>query len=186
MQTDFDEVTLLEMGKHAEKDLQLTAFAEKLKNGESVGIISEAGNPCIADPGNVFVQKAHELKAEVVPLIGPSSILLALISSGLNGQSFTFHGYLPKDKAARLGKLKNIERDAIQSGYAQIFMETPFRNMPLIEDVFNHCSPSLTFCIASNLMMPNQKITSKSIELWKRHDAPNIHKVPAVFVLGKA
>ncbi len=186
VKTDFEEVTLLEMGKHADQYQALADFERILKTGASVGIVSEAGNPCIADPGNKFVEKAHAIKAHVVPLVGPSSILMALIGSGLNGQSFTFHGYLPKDKGARLGKLKQIEKDAITTGYAQIFMETPFKNNALIIDVLENCSSALTFCMASNIQYQEQKITAKTIAKWKAHTLPNLHKVPAVFVLGKS
>ncbi len=160
------------------KDLR--EFVEKYKD-KIIGVMSEAGCPGIADPGAEVVQIAHQLNIQVKPLVGPSSILLALIASGKNGQNFTFNGYLPKDRSDRIKTLKSLERLS-RNGITQVFMETPFRNNHLIEDILVHCDNSLTLCIASNITLANEKIKTKTIRDWKKQ-TPDYHKDYCIFVL---
>ena len=146
-----------------------------------IGVMSEAGCPGIADPGADVVALAHKMKIEVFPLVGPSSILLALIGSGKNGQNFTFNGYLPKERGERIKTLKNLERLS-RSGITQIFMETPFRNNHLIEDLLIHCDNNIELCIASNITLANQKIRTSTINDWKK-SKPDYHKDFCIFVM---
>jgi 16S rRNA (cytidine1402-2'-O)-methyltransferase len=155
-----------------------------LKSGESVGILSEAGCPGIADPGSVLVALAHEHGIRVSPLVGPSSILLTLIGSGFNGQQFAFHGYLPKDQKERVRKLKDLEAKVRRTGETQLFMDTPFRNMHVLEDLLNELSDDTLLCIASNLTLPDEQIRTRTVVDWREH-AYDISKIPAMFALGK-
>ncbi|MBW8360949.1 MAG: SAM-dependent methyltransferase [Kaistella sp.] len=156
-----------------------------MKKGQDFGLLSEAGLPCIADPGNLMVKWAHENNIKVIPVNGPSSIILALISSGFNGQEFTFHGYLPIDRAERKTKIQWLESQVQKTGYSQIFMETPYRNNPLFEDLCKFLSLQTKLCIAANINNPQEEyIKTMSIKEWQKAK-PNLHKIPAVFVLGK-
>ncbi len=151
------------------------------EKGKTIGVMSEAGCPGIADPGELVVKHAHKLKLKVKPLVGPSSILLALISSGKNGQNFTFNGYLPKERLERIKKIKQLESNA-RRGVTQLFMETPFRNNHLLEDVLENVDNTMTLCIASNITAGNEIIKTKTISDWKKH-VPNLNKKPTIFVL---
>ncbi|MCC2589881.1 SAM-dependent methyltransferase [Chryseobacterium sp. MFBS3-17] len=156
-----------------------------MKDGHDFGLLSEAGLPCIADPGNIMVKWCHENQIQVVPVNGPSSIILALISSGFNGQQFTFHGYLPIDKSEKKKKIQQLENAVQQSGYSQIFMETPYRNNQLVEDLMKFLNPSTSLCIAANINDPDREfIRTRSMKDWQK-EKPELHKIPAVFVLGK-
>jgi len=159
---------------------ELSQFIYQHKD-KTIGVMSEAGCPGIADPGADVVEIAHELQLAVKPLVGPSSILLALIASGKNGQNFTFNGYLPKDRSDRIKTLKNLERLS-RSGNTQIFMETPFRNNHMIEDILTHCDNSMKLCIAANITLSNEKIFTKTINDWKK-ESPDYHKDYCIFVL---
>lgn len=160
--------------------------AQKLMlNGQDFGLLSEAGLPCIADPGNIIVNWCHENKINVIPINGPSSIILALISSGFNGQQFSFNGYLPIDKTQKKIKIQNLESQVSKTGYTQIFMETPYRNMQLLEDLCKTLSPNSKLCIAANINHPTDEfIQTRKVKDWTK-GVPNLHKIPAVFVLGK-
>lgn len=162
---------------------EIPGFIISLLNGKSIGLLSEAGNPCIADPGAQVVAIAQENDIKVKPLVGPSSILLALISSGFNGQQFVFHGYLPIEKNLRIKKIKEIEGDAIHKGQTQIFMETPYRNFALLEDILKSCKPSTMLCIACDITGDQEYIKTRSIADWKIKKA-DIHKKPAIFLLS--
>lgn len=151
--------------------------------GKEMGIISEAGCPGIADPGSLAVRIAHENSIPVIPLTGPSSIFLGLMASGLNGQSFSFHGYLPIQKNERIKQIKLLEKSAIKTQQTQIFIETPYRNNQLLDDILKHCHPLTQLCIASNLTAAKEKIITKPIEYWQHHK-PNLHKLPVVFLLN--
>lgn len=152
--------------------------------GDNLGIISEAGCPGIADPGAELIALSHEKGIEVCPLVGPSSILLALIGSGFSGQTFTFHGYLPKERKDRVRKLKDFEGDSRRSGYTHIFMDTPFRNMNVLEDLLNDLADSTMLCIASNLTLHDQRIQTMSVKDW-RENAYDLSKIPVMFLIGK-
>jgi 16S rRNA (cytidine1402-2'-O)-methyltransferase len=150
--------------------------------GIDMGLISEAGCPAVADPGAKVVALAHLKGIEVMPLVGPSSILLALMGSGMDGQRFVFHGYLPKDKSERKRSIKKMEADARSQNQSQIFMETPFRNQQLFDELIQTCQSQTHLCIARGISTSQQKIVTKNISSWSKNK-PNIHKIPVVFVL---
>jgi 16S rRNA (cytidine1402-2'-O)-methyltransferase len=157
-------------------------FLQVLQSGKNIGIISEAGCPGVADPGQVLVQAAQQANITVKPLVGPSSILLALMASGMNGQCFQFHGYLPIDSFERKKKLKELEADSQKRNCTQIFIETPYRNNPLIKDVLESCREETRFCIAVDLTASSESIKTQSIKKWKEK-VPDIHKRLAIFLL---
>ncbi len=171
-------------GKHADKS-DLNLFINPLLNGFDVGLMSEAGCPAVADPGAEIVALAHQKNIEVIPLSGPSSILMALMASGFNGQSFTFHGYLPIDKTDRSRKIKDMEMLALKFSQTQIFMETPFRNNQLLEDVLKTCSPQNRLSIAVNLTAADEFIATKTIAQWRKEKI-DLHKKPVIFTLYKS
>lgn len=163
---------------------ELMGLIRILKAGEDVGIMSEAGCPGIADPGSVLVALAHEHGIRVSPMVGPSSILLTLIGSGFNGQQFAFHGYLPKEQKDRVRKLKDLEAKVRRTGETQLFMDTPFRNMHVLEDLLNELSDDSLLCIASNLTLHEERIQTRTIAEWREH-AYDLAKSPTMFAIGK-
>ena len=167
---------------HKAEQEVIQQFKELLKQGKNIGIISEAGCPGVADPGQLLVAAAHEAGAIIKPLVGPSSILLALMGSGLNGQQFQFVGYLPIDTAERIKSLKELESESKRKNCTQIFIETPYRNNQLIETIIKVCQPSTRLCIAANLTSPSESIHTRSISEWKKK-MPDLHKQPAIFCL---
>ena len=156
----------------------------KLLDNQSVGLMSEAGAPGVADPGSVLVKLAHEKEIPVVPLIGPSSIPLALMGSGLNGQQFTFHGYLPREESRRTQKIRELEKDTLKSGYTHIFMETPHRNSPLFDLLIQKLRPSTKLCIAADITSPDEFIRTNTIKKWKNSLKPDLEKKPALFLMN--
>ncbi len=162
----------------------LPAVIQLLKEGTSIGLLSEAGCPGVADPGSALVNLAHEQNVRVVPFVGPSSILLSLMGSGFNGQSFCFHGYLPRDPKQRQQRMKDLERTVIKSGQTQIFIETPYRNMQLLEDLMNTLQEDTKLCIACELTGANEHIRTKTIKVWQKN-LPDFHKKPCIFLLGR-
>lgn len=158
------------------------AFRDLLEQGKNIGIISEAGCPGIADPGQLLVAAAHESGAMVKPLVGPSSILLALMGSGLNGQQFRFNGYLPIDAAGRIKAIKELEAESKRKNCTQIFIETPYRNNQLLETIVNSCSPSTRLCIAVNLTAGSESIRTWPVSEWKKK-MPDLHKRQVIFCL---
>ena len=164
----------------AERNTYLNSCLE----GVSIGLLSEAGCPAIADPGADIVKLAHQMDIKVVPLVGPSSILLALMGSGMNGQSFTFNGYLPIDKSERKAKLKTLERLSSEHNQAQIFIETPYRNMKMLEDLADTLHPNTNVCVACDLTLPTEYIKTKSASEWK-HNKEDLHKRPSIFIIQK-
>ena len=178
----FETVEFYELNKHTDPT-QVTGFLKPAEGGVDVGLISEAGVPCVADPGSEIVQQAHEKGIRVVPLTGPSSIILALMASGFNGQSFQFHGYLPIDRKERDRKIREIEHEAKQNRQTQIFIETPYRNNPLLEALLSNCSDQSLLCIASMITHETLEfIQTKTIGKWKK-GRPDLHKKPVVFLL---
>ncbi len=163
----------------------LATLMAPLREGEDVGILSEAGCPGVADPGALAVAYAHQHGIPVVPLVGPSSFLLALMASGFSGQSFVFHGYLPINKASRQKAIRQLEKQASQQRQTQIFMETPFRNDSLLRDVLSQCSPSTLVCIAKDITGPNEFIKTQTVQWWRQH-VPALHKVPVVFLFSSS
>jgi 16S rRNA (cytidine1402-2'-O)-methyltransferase len=179
---NFDiEVTIHELDKH-NRSVSYDTLLKNVLDGKSCGVISEAGNPCIADPGNEIVAYAHKRNIAVIPLVGPSSILLALIASGFNGQQFSFHGYLPIQGVERSRKLKQLE-SAAKNGHTQIFMETPFRNQKLLEEILKTCHDDALLCIACDLTLSTQFIHTKKIRDWKK-EQPDIQKRYCIFLFG--
>lgn len=179
---NFDtEVTIHELDKHAERQ-DCNTLLKNVLRGKNCGLISEAGNPCIADPGNEIVSFAHNKNIEVVPLVGPSSILLALISSGFNGQQFTFNGYLPIQEPGRSKKIKQLENSS--SGATQIFMETPFRNQKLFTEILKQCGDETLLCVACDLTLPTQQIRTQKIRDWKKTTI-DLNKRYCIFLFGR-
>jgi 16S rRNA (cytidine1402-2'-O)-methyltransferase len=178
------ELKLFLLDKYSESS-DLKEAQKLMKSGQDFGLLSEAGLPCIADPGNLMVKWSHENNIKVIPINGPSSIILALISSGFNGQEFTFHGYLPIDREQKKKQILFLENQVQKSGYSQIFMETPYRNNQLLEDLIKFLNPNTKLCIAANINHPTEEfIKTQKISDWK-NKKPELHKIPAVFVLGK-
>jgi 16S rRNA (cytidine1402-2'-O)-methyltransferase len=157
-------------------------FSQFVKEGINIGIIREAGCPGVADPGQILVGIAQKAGAKVVPLVGPNSILLALMASGLNGQQFQFLGYLPIDNGERVKTLRSLESDSLKKNCTQIFIETPYRNNQLLETILKTCQPSTKLCIACDLTSSNESIITKPIGEWKK-TTPDLHKKPTVFLL---
>jgi len=157
-------------------------FKKSLQRGVTIGIISEAGCPGVADPGQVLVDAAHALGATVKPLVGPSSILLALMASGMNGQQFQFVGYLPIDSTERAKTIKTLEVESKQKNCTQIFIETPYRNNQILEALVKNCTSTTRLCIACELTSPQEFVRTKNIQDWKKQ-MPDLHKKPAIFLL---
>jgi 16S rRNA (cytidine1402-2'-O)-methyltransferase len=179
-QFPINDTIFFELNEHtAEADIE--HYLEPVLNGSDIGIMSEAGLPGIADPGSVIIALAHKKRLKVTPLSGPSSILLALISSGLNGQNFTFNGYLPVKPAERSAKLRELEKNAGR-GYAQIFMETPYRNQKMLESITGICQNNTKLCIAIDITLPSESIRTMKISEWKM-DLPDLKDKLVVFVL---
>ncbi|MEQ8907053.1 SAM-dependent methyltransferase [Ekhidna sp.] len=177
-----DELDFKILDKKSNWD-QMYPLFEPLRNGEDMGVISEAGVPCLADPGNLAVSFAHQTNIQVVPMPGTSSIQMALIASGFNGQKFTFHGYLPIDKNPRQQKIRELEKLS-QTGYTQLFMETPYRNQQLIKDILKTCRPDTLLSVAADISGSNEKIRTQPVSKWQKTDI-QIHKIPAIFSFGQ-
>ncbi|WP_243349716.1 SAM-dependent methyltransferase [Parabacteroides sp. FAFU027] len=180
---EIESLTFFELNKHTSPN-DIAGFLEPMKKGNHVGVISEAGCPAIADPGADVVAIAQSNKYHVVPLVGPSSILLSLMASGFNGQSFAFLGYLPIDAGARTKALKQMEQRIYSEHQTQIFIETPYRNHKLIEELIKNCRPQSKLCIAANVTCDNEFIQTKAISEWKGK-IPDLAKIPAIFLLYK-
>lgn len=178
---DLDVVKMYPIGKHVEVE-ETIGYLKPVEDGLDMGLISEAGLPGVADPGALVVKRAHLMGIKVVPLVGPSSIFLALMASGLNGQSFCFHGYLPIHSKDRKHALKNLEMLSISHNQTQIFMEAPYRNNKLLEDVLAACHDDTELCIAINITTKNERIHSRYIHEWKKQK-PDLHKQPAIFLI---
>ncbi len=163
---------------------ELSSFLNPCKEGINVGLLSEAGCPGVADPGAEIVKLAHQIGIQVVPLVGPSSILLAMMGSGMNGQSFTFNGYLPIDKKDRKQELKTLERISAERNQAQLFIETPYRNNNLLEDMKQILNPATRLCIACDLTLPSEFILTKNIMDWDK-TIVDLHKRPTIFIIQK-
>jgi len=176
------ELTLLALNEHT-TDKELPALLAPLLQGHDVGLMSEAGCPGIADPGARLAALAHRKGIRVAPLVGPSSILLGLMASGLDGQRFTFLGYLPSDKAARVQTLREIEQASRKKRETQIFIETPYRNQHLLEDILTTCHAETRLCVACNVSLESELIVSKRVSDWKNAPLPDLHKKPTVFLL---
>lgn len=178
------DLVIHDYGKHKRNDSMVPYFKE-LMTGKDVGLMSEAGCPGVADPGAEVVLEAHKRGIKVVPLVGPSSILLALMASGFNGQSFTFHGYLPIDKVERGKRIKELEQLAEKNKQTQLFIETPFRNNHLYEDILKNTAAQTLLCVACNLTAEDEFVKTMSIGQW-RQERIDLHKKPTIFLLYRA
>src|ERR1700739_1382864 len=178
-----DSLTLHLLNEHTTPD-KISLCLDGLQKGKNVGLLSDAGCPGIADPGAEVVKLAHRYNIKVIPLIGPSSILLALISSGLNGQNFSFHGYLPKRQPERSTKIKQLESLTYKENQTQMFIETPYRNDVMLQDILNGCRPDSLLCIASDITLPTEYIHTATIKEW-RAEKRSFNDHPAVFLIGK-
>ncbi|WP_299671002.1 SAM-dependent methyltransferase [uncultured Polaribacter sp.] len=174
---------LMSLDKYAE-DIETSTYLDICKEGIHVGLLSEAGVPAVADPGASIVKLAHENNIQVVPLVGPSSILMAMMSSGMNGQNFAFNGYLPIDKSDRKKAIKDLEKLSKDKNQSQIFIETPYRNEKMFADLKATLTPSTNLCIAADITLSSEFIKTLSMEDWK-HQTPDLHKKPAIFIIQK-
>jgi 16S rRNA (cytidine1402-2'-O)-methyltransferase len=177
------ELNLQVLDKHTTPG-EISKNMEILKSGKNMGVISEAGCPGVADPGSEAVKWAHKNKIQVVPLVGPSSILLGLMASGFNGQCFVFHGYLPIEKSERVKKIKELEKQAQALKQTQIFIETPYRNNHLLDDLLKSCKAETLLCVAVDISLATEKILSQTIADWRKNSI-DLHKRPALFLLYK-
>ena len=180
---DIDLLTFYPLNKHTRPE-EISTYLHPLSGGMSMGVISEAGCPAIADPGADVVAIAQRKHLKVVPLIGPSSIVLSLMASGFNGQSFSFHGYLPIESAERAKKLRALEQLIYSESQTQVFIETPYRNHRMIEDVLHNCRPLTKLCIAANITCDDEFIQTRTVKDWKGQ-VPDLSKKPCIFLLYK-
>ena len=176
------ELIVFERNKYT-KPAELPAFLTPALEGNDIGLLSEAGCPAVADPGAQIVQLAHQQNIEVVPMVGPSSLLLALMASGMNGQQFCFNGYLSPKRPLLQKDMKRLEQKSIRFDQTQLFIETPYRNQALIETALNTLSPNTFFCVAANLTLPNQYVKTLRIKDWRKESIPDLHKQPTVFLI---
>lgn len=167
---------------HKAEQEEINNFRQKIMEEKNIAIISEAGCPGVADPGQILINEAQKMNVAVRPLVGPNSILLALMASGLNGQHFCFEGYLPIDNLERNKKIKQLEEDSFKNNSTKIFIETPYRNNKLLETVLQNCKLSTRLCIAAELTSPNEWIKTKAIADWKK-ESIDLHKKPVIFLL---
>nr|WP_315177182.1 SAM-dependent methyltransferase [uncultured Flavobacterium sp.] len=177
------ELKLFVLNKHTETKEHLD-FIKPLLEGKNMGLMSEAGCPGVADPGAVIVKLAHEKGIQVIPLVGPSSILLAMMASGMNGQSFTFNGYLPIEKGEKKTALKNLEKLSQEKNQSQIFIETPYRNNKMLEDILQAINPATHLCIATDITLPTEYIKTLRASDWKKVKV-DLHNRPTIFIIHK-
>jgi 16S rRNA (cytidine1402-2'-O)-methyltransferase len=181
---DINTLTFNEVNKRTRHD-EINEFLNPAHEGHSIGVISEAGCPGVADPGAEVVALAHRRGIEVKPLVGPSSILLSLMASGLNGQSFAFAGYIPVKFPQRGKHIKYLEHKSIHENQTQIFIETPYRNNQMLNDLAKHLHPQTKICVACDLTLETEYIKTKTAAEWKSKELPDLHKRPAIFLIGK-
>ena len=181
---DIDQLTFYELNRHTDRKF-IGEYLEPLKKGQPVGIISEAGCPAIADPGADVVAIAQSRGYKVVPLVGPSSIIMSVMASGFNGQSFAFNGYLPVEVPQRIKALKKLEQKVQNENQTQLFIETPYRNAKMIETILNALNPKTKLCIAAGITCPEEYIKTRTVAEWKKEKLPDLGKIPAIFVIGK-
>ncbi len=183
IKTPIDKLTFYTLNKHTLPD-EINNFLQPVFQGRNVGIISEAGCPGIADPGSEIVKLAHQKNIRVIPLTGPSSIFLALMASGMNGQNFAFVGYLPIKKDEKLKRIRFLENRSFAENQTQIFMEAPYRNQHLLNDILKTCQSNTLLCLSVNITLEKEFIQTKTISEWKKN-IPDINKMPAIFLLHK-
>ena len=182
-ETDIDALTFYTLNKHTSPE-EISGYLKPLIEGQPMGVISEAGCPAVADPGADVVAIAQRKNLRVVPLVGPSSIILSVMASGFNGQSFAFHGYLPIDPSERARRLKELENRIYSEHQTQLFIETPYRNHKMLEDIIRNCRPQTKLCIAANITCEGEYIKTRTVKEWKNH-LPDLTKIPCIFLIYK-
>ena len=182
---NIDDIEFYELNEHTNKNSIGNYLDPILKEGKPMGIISEAGCPAVADPGADIVALAQKKNIRIIPLVGPSSILMSIMASGFSGQSFAFNGYLPAKPQERAQKLKQLEQRCYKENQTQLFIETPYRNAQMIESILKTCRPETKLCIASGITCPEEYIKTKSVAEWKKLPLPELGKIPAVFLIYK-
>ena len=180
-----DELTFRELNEHITSPREVEELVRPLLEGRSAGVISEAGVPAVADPGALVVAQCHRRGVRVVPLVGPSSIILSVMASGLNGQSFAFNGYLPVKEPDRSRAIKRYESRALAENQSQLFIEAPYRNAKLYEQLLKTCAPTTLLTIAVDITAPTESIITRPIAEWRKVSMPDINKRPAIFIIGK-
>jgi 16S rRNA (cytidine1402-2'-O)-methyltransferase len=178
------EIAIAELNEHTPPE-RIGALLAPALAGNDLGLLSDAGCPGVADPGALLVAAAHRAGVPVVPLVGPSAVLLALMASGMNGQAFAFHGYLPAKAAARGAALRALDGAVARTAATQLFIETPYRNEAMVDAVLATCAPSVQFCVAVDLTLPNEQIVSRSVGAWRKNAPPRLAGRPAMFLLGR-
>lgn len=179
---DIDRLTFFVLDKHTNPN-DVPSFLKPIENGHHIGLLSEAGVPAVADPGADIVKLAHEKKIRVIPMVGPSSILLSVMASGLNGQSFAFNGYLPVKKGEAVKALKQLEERSIREKQTQLFIEAPYRNQKMLQDILFACRPQTRLCVACDITLESEYIVTKTVGQWKSGKLPDLHKRPAIFLI---
>lgn len=179
-----DELHIEELNEHT-PPTEIGRLLEPVRQGHPLGLLSEAGCPAVADPGALLVRQAHEEGIEVVPLVGPSSLLLALMASGFNGQQFTFHGYLPRKREQLVRTLRRLEQEVQRHGHTQLFIEAPYRNKALFKTMLQTLAPTTELCIACDLTLESEWIHTRAMAQWQAAPPPDLHKRPTVFLLGR-
>lgn len=180
---DIDALTFYTLNEHTTA-LEMQDYLSPLEKGFAMGVISEAGCPAVADPGAALVEIAQKKKLRVIPMVGPSSIILSVMGSGFNGQSFSFYGYLPIESDKRAAAIKSLETRAYKEDQTQLFIETPYRNGKMMDELLRTCKPNTRLCIAANITCENEFIRTKSIKDWKGH-LPDLNKEPCIFLIYK-
>ena len=180
---NIDELSFYTLNKHTSAE-EISGYLKPLLGGESMGVISEAGCPAVADPGADVVAIAQRKNLKVVPLVGPSSIILSVMGSGFNGQSFAFHGYLPIEPAERIKRIKVLEQRIYSENQTQLFIETPYRNNKMMEDIVKNCRPQTKLCIAANITCEDEYIKTKTVKEWQGK-LPDLSKIPCIFLIYK-
>ena len=180
---DINSLTFYELNKHTLPEA-ISDYLRPLADGHSMGVISEAGCPAVADPGADVVAIAQRKRLKVVPLVGPSSIILSVMGAGFNGQNFAFNGYLPIDPDERARRLKELENRVYQENQTQLFIETPYRNQKLMEEILHVCRPQTRLCIAANITCEGEYIQTRTVKEWKGH-LPDLNKIPCIFLIYK-
>ncbi|MGL4852827.1 MAG: SAM-dependent methyltransferase [Phocaeicola sp.] len=180
---NIDELTFFPLNKHTSPE-ELSSYLKPLQAGSPMGVLSEAGCPAVADPGADVVAIAQRLHLKVVPLVGPSSIIMSVMASGFNGQSFAFHGYLPVDSGERVKRIKQLEQRMYSEDQTQLFIETPYRNNKMVEDIVKNCRPQTRLCIASNITCEGEYIETKTVKEWQGK-LPDLSKIPSIFLIYK-
>ncbi len=179
-----ESLEFVELNEHSHSGIEIERMVDPIAAGRSAGVISEAGVPGVADPGALVVEACHRRGIKVVPLVGPSSIIMAVMASGLNGQSFAFNGYLPIKPPERGKAIRNFERRAQSEGQSQLFIEAPYRNVKLVEQLLSTLSPRTRLTIAMDITAPSEYILTQEVEKWRKTKLPELNKRPAIFIIG--